>query len=358
MNRETALRELSGGNPDHQRQAARILGRWADDQVLDALIGALQSPHRGIREAATDTLIEIGDARTVRLLIPLLRNSSPAVRNSARLLLQRLAKAAPEILTDLCRDPDARMRIFAANIITESGDHELAGPLLSMLADPDENVRDAAVVGLGRLGAPEAVARLEELASQGGSWSRFSALDSLGQIDCPESLRALLRLLSQASPELQEPVISALGRQGSAEALSPLLPKPRESSTLRPVIVSTIVEFLAPDAPARVSDPERAELARAISRTLGEGELSPELTAPALDLLAELGAPTEGSAVLGLLMSGDPTVQGAAIRAALTLQLADAIPVLRELEGQCDPSLAGEIKAVLSKMVESRKESL
>src|SRR5262245_52101941 len=101
MDRETALRELHAGTPDLQRHAARALGRWTDDEVLDALIGALKSPHRGIREAATDTLIEIGDARTVRLLLPLLRSGVPAVRNSARALLQRLAKAAPELLIDL-----------------------------------------------------------------------------------------------------------------------------------------------------------------------------------------------------------------------------------------------------------------
>ena len=52
MDRETALRELSKGNPDLQRRAARVLGRWGDDQVLAALISALQSPHRGIRWSA------------------------------------------------------------------------------------------------------------------------------------------------------------------------------------------------------------------------------------------------------------------------------------------------------------------
>ena len=89
MDRETALRELSQGNPDLQRRAARVLGRWDDDQVLAALIAALQSPHRGIREAAADTLLEIGDGRAVRHLLPLLRNSPPAIRNAARLILQR-----------------------------------------------------------------------------------------------------------------------------------------------------------------------------------------------------------------------------------------------------------------------------
>src|SRR5262245_20142351 len=142
MDRETALRELNAGSPDLQRHAARVLGRWADDEVLDALVGALQSPHRAIRDAATDTLIETGDSRAVQRLLPLLKSGSPAVRNSARALLQRLSKAAPELLVDLARDPDVRMRIFAANIMAESGDHEMAFPLLDLLDDADDNVRD------------------------------------------------------------------------------------------------------------------------------------------------------------------------------------------------------------------------
>jgi HEAT repeat protein len=358
MNRETALRELTQGNPELQRRAARVLGRWADDQVLVALVQALQSPHREIREAATDTLLEIGDLRTVRLLIPLLRSSVPAVRNSARLLLQRLAKAAPEILVDLSRDPDARMRIFAANIMTESADHELAQPLIEMLDDSDENVRDAAVVGLGRLGAPEAIQRLELFASDGSSWTRFSAIDALSQIDAPEAMRALLRLLDQVALELQEPIVDALGRLGFPEAIGPLLQKLEDCPSLRPVIVGVLIGSLASEVPSRASTRNPAVLAQAISRTLEEGDLKPEMTVAALDLLAELGIPGEEGSILKLLTSPDTIVQEAAIRAALTLRLAGAVPVLRQLEGQCDPSLAAEIKDVLSNIGEFRKEIL
>ncbi|HEX7897274.1 MAG TPA: HEAT repeat domain-containing protein [Planctomycetota bacterium] len=358
MNRETALRDLSHGQPDVRRRAARVLGRWSDDQVLSALTGALQSPDRGIREAATDTLLEIGDARTVRLLLPLLRSSAPATRNSARLLLQRLSKAAPELLVELSRDPDVRMRVFAANIMAESGDHDLSGPLLELLEDPDENVRDAAVVGLGRLGAPEAVRRLETFATEGASWIRFSAIDALSQIGSAEATRALIRLLDQASPELQEPVIDALGRQGSPEAIVPLLQKLNAAASLGPAIAAVLVDSLASDVPSRAKDVDRASLARALSRALEDGSFGPERAVAALDLLAELGVPDEGGGVTRQLTSPDPTVQGAAIRAALTLRLTDAVPVLRELQNVCDPTLAKEIHAVLASLGAPRKESL
>jgi HEAT repeat protein len=353
MDRDTALRELSTGKPETQQLAARLLGRWADDEVLEALIGALKSPHRGIREAATDTLIEIGDARTVRRLVPLLRHSIPAVRNAARLLLQRLAKAAPEIIVELALDSDVRMRIFAANIMTETGDHDMARPLLEMLDDSEENVRDAAIVGLGRLGAPEAIHPLETLASGGESWTRFSAIDALSQIRTPAAVRSLLRLLAEAPPELREPIIEALGRQGSPEAVLPLVRRLGDTPLLRATLVAVLSGPLAAEALKRLAESERGVLARAIVETLREG-MSSDAAASALSLLAELRVAIDGSVLVRLLSSSHRRVQRAAVRAALKLRLSEAIPLLRQLESNGDPWLAEEIRIGIADMGKER----
>jgi HEAT repeat protein len=358
MDRETALRELSKGNPDLQRRAARVLGRWGDDQVLAALIAALQSPHRGIREASADTLLEIGDARTVRLLLPLLRSGVPAVRNAARLVLQRLAKAAPELVVDLSRDPDVRMRIFAADIITESGDHDLAPPLLAMLDDEDENVRDAALVGLGRLGAPEAVGRLEEFASSGTAWSRFSAIDALGQIPSLEAVHALLRLLPRVSDELTEPVVQALGRQGATEAVGPLLETLRRAPYLAQAIIPALASLPAGDVAARMTPERRPELAEAVVSCLEANGLAPEATVGGLDLLGALGVRVRASVFVRLLASPSRKIQLAAVRVALKLRLVETLPLLRQLRSQGDPALMTDVQAALDVLGAPRKETL
>jgi HEAT repeat protein len=324
--------------------------------VLSALIGALESPHRALREAATDTLLEIGDARTVRLLLPLLRRSVPAVRNSARLLLQGLAKAAPEILIDLSRDSDVRMRIFAANIMTESGDHDLAEPLLDLLNDADENVRDAAVVGLGRLGAPEAIHRLEAFAMDGGSWTRFSAIDALSQIPSSEATRALARLLMTVPAELQEPVVEALGRQGAPEAVPSLLQKLFETPSLGAAIVPVLALIPASEIVDRLSQVDRPYLAAAISERLLENGQSPEMTAGSLELLGELGVAVAGSIFIRWLASPQRRIQQAAIRAVHRLGLAELLPMLRQLQSQGDPLLAGDIQAAIDGIALSGKE--
>jgi len=356
MDRETALLELNDGNPDLQRRAARVLGRWADDQVLAALIAALQSPHRGIREAATDTLLEIGDGRTVRFLVPLLKSSVPAVRNAARLVLQRLAKAAPETLVELSRDPDVRMRIFAADIMTESGDHDLAEPLAAMLDDADENVRDAAIVGLGRLGAPEAVRRLEEFASEGNPWTRFSAIDALGQIPSPESVRALVRVLGGATGELVEPVVEALGRQSTPDIILPLIQKLRQEPALGTSIVPVLAVLPATEVAARTSDADHPALAAAVVRRLEDNGLAPEATAGCLDLLAALAVTVDAALFVRLLASPVRSIVVAAIRAAVRLRLHDTVPLLRQLQSQRDPLLADEVRAALESLGRSGKE--
>jgi hypothetical protein len=356
MDRETALRELNAGSPDLQRLAARVLGRWADDEVLDALIGALQSPHRGIRDAATDTLLEIGDARTVRRLLPLLKSNIPAVRNSARSLLQRLSKAAPELLIDLAHDADVRMRIFAANIMAESGDHELSSPLLELLDDPDENVRDAAVVGLGRLGAPEAVGRLEEIAAGGESWTRFSAIDALGEIPAPEALRALLRIVANASPELQEPALEALGRHRSPESVLPLLQLLHTTPSLGSAVATVFAALPAAAVAARVPGADRPVLAQVVSERLRHNGLAPGVAAAMLDLLGELAVRVEAAVFLRPLASAQRPVQQAAIRCVARLRLSETMPLLRQLQSQGDPALADDLKEALSRFGEPGKE--
>lgn len=348
MDRETALRELSTGSPELQRRAARVLGRWTDDQVHAALVDALHSPHRGLREAATDTLLEIGDARTVRFLVPVLQDSTPAVRNAGRLLLQQLAKAAPELIVDLSRDPDVRMRIFAADIMTESGDHDLAAPLLALLDDEDENVRDAAVVGLGRLGAPEAVHRLEEIASKGATWSRFSAVDSLSQIPSDDAVRALLRLLLCAPEDLLEPVAAALGRQNAIEAAGPIAQIVVRHPALGPAMVTILAGLPAVEVAARIDAGDRARLAEVLVETLKANGLEPAVTIGGLALLGELGRPVDLTLYLRLLASSDRAIQRSAIRVAARLKAHDAVPLLRQIQSQGDPALADDVRAALA----------
>ncbi len=218
MERQTVLERAVQGDPQSRALALRELRRWNGSDILQVLVGALRDEERLVREAAVGTLIEIGDREAVPLLVPLLAGDAPAARNAARTVLERLGRVDPEALRDLSRNPDARMRIFAANIIGATGDQDHAPRLLELLADPDTNVQDAAVVALGNLAAPEAVGPLSGLALRGPSWLRFSAIDALGRIARPEAVEALRRLLGAVEDDFKGPVQEALAGAGEGRA--------------------------------------------------------------------------------------------------------------------------------------------
>ncbi len=218
MDRKTALERAAQGDPQGRALALRDLRRWTGPDVLQTLTSALRDEERPVREAALGTLIEIGDREAVPLLVPILAGDAPAARNAARTVLERLGRVDPEALRDLSRNPDARMRIFAANIIGATGDQDHAPRLLDMLADADANVQDAAVVALGNLAAPEAVGPLSDLALRGPSWIRFSAIDALGRIARPEAVEALRRLLGAVEEDFKGPIQEALTGAGEGRA--------------------------------------------------------------------------------------------------------------------------------------------
>jgi HEAT repeat protein len=276
--RDDLLARTRAGETASRAAALRALRRWNDPEVQEALARALEEPVREIQEAAADTLLEVGDAGAVRRLMPRLRSDTPSVRNWARLVLERLARAEPAALDELSRDPDERMRIFAANIMAGTGDQDRAPRLLELLEDASVNVRDAAIVALGRLAAPEAAPALAALAGREEPWVRFSAVDALSKIPGAEAGRALAGLLeSGAGGDLAEPLVDALAQQGSRDAADALL-RALERGT--PAVRR---------AAARAAGRLRLEAARALLERLAEGA-EPSLAAEARASLAAFGA--------------------------------------------------------------------
>jgi HEAT repeat protein len=344
MNRDSALQTLHAGDPQSRRLAVRTLGQWNDPEALTAIVGALSDSSRDVQEAASDTLLEVGDARTIRLLIPLLRSDSPSARNFARLVLERLGKADPQLIIQLTHDADARIRIFCANILGGMCDHDFAPALLFLLEDSDVNVRDAAIVALGRLGASEAVPKLAGFLRAPEPWLRFSAIDALSKIPGGESARALLDALPAMDADLRETVVEAAGQQGWPESVDRLLALLGSMPALCPAIVRALSGPLGNTVRARLGAPGREPLAAALAAELDRTFFKGRGAAAAVELLADLAAPAYGALFLRALESGLPAV-GAAATAAL-----------HRIEPNADDSLRRQIQAAFSRLAETGKD--
>lgn len=290
MELHDALELLKTGDAVRRLLAARELRRWSGPEAKAALAEALGDPTREVRDAASRTLMEIGDAATVPLIVPLLRNGSPAVRNGARQILEQLCRIEPAALLDLARDGDVRMRVFAANIMGGTGDHDFAPSLLALLDDAEPNVVEAASAALGQLGTREAVPALSRLARTAEPWLRFSAIDALGRIPHPAATQALLDLVAGADPDFLEPIVDALGRQGSGASVIPLVGLLDAKTSLRPALLKTLLGPLAPQVAALGRDPRLQPLARAAAAALDRNELPSRIASTTAVLLAGIGA--------------------------------------------------------------------
>ena len=289
MDRNDALKTLKEGDAGSRILAARELRRSNDLEVKIALADALGDPAPDVRNAASRSLMEIGDAATVPLLIPLLRRGSPAVRNGARQVLEQLCRIEPQALVALAADGDPRMRVFAANIMGGTGDHEFVPPLLGMLGDRDPNVVEAAMSALGQLGAREGIAGLTKIAANSDPWMRFSAIDALGRIPDPAAARALLDLLATAEEDLLDPLVDSLGRQGDRAAVLPLVALLDSRPGLRSTLLRVLLGPLAPHVASLGRDPRLEALARAASEALKKNQIPARLATMTTVLLAAIG---------------------------------------------------------------------
>jgi HEAT repeat protein len=290
MDLRDALDILKTGDPGSRLLAARELRRWNGAEARAALAEALGDPAREVRDAASRTLMEIGDASTVRLIVPLLRSGTPAVRNGARQVLERLCRIEPRALIDLAGDPDVRMRVFAANIMGGTGDHDFVAGLVAMLDDSEPNVVEAATAALGQLGSREAVEDLARIAGSAEPWLRFSAIDALGKIPDPSAARVLLDLVPGSPEDFLEPIIDALGRQGSGSSVIPLVGLIESKPALRSAVLKTLLGPLAAQVASLGRDPRLQPLARAAAAALDRNELPSRIASTTAVLLAGIGA--------------------------------------------------------------------
>lgn len=228
MDLRSALRRLTTPASETDAEAARLVGSTPDDEARRSLADVFADGDTSLPAALARALTGGTDVRTVKLLLPLLRNENPRVRNAARAVLEKIAVEAPAPVVDFSRDPDPRMRIFATSILGCMPAEVSAARLIDMLEDADPTVVDCAVAALGTLRAEAAVKRLADFLCRSRSWIRLSALDALMRIGTPPAVRAIVGSLASADEETASVLVSVLGRL-EAEAAPELAAEIREA---------------------------------------------------------------------------------------------------------------------------------
>ena len=198
-------------------QELEILGLPQGNRML---LDGLSDPSPRVRSVVANLLVEMADASVVGMLLELLRKEDPGVRSQAITILASLGTLSWLQVAAYLEDADADVRIFAAQILGNTGLQEAFPALKRALRDPEENVRYAAVEALGQVGEPAAIPLLLDMLPD--EWARYPAVASLGQLKAMEAVPHLLKLYAE-DEWVHHAVIEALGNIGDADQIDFLI---------------------------------------------------------------------------------------------------------------------------------------
>lgn len=239
--------DVLGGLPDQREESA------------SALLPLLAEKDEGVRMGAADALGKVGSKSAVSALVKAMKEDTPPVRRVAigaiALIADRSGEAA---LTEAIRnrDDDNEARAQAASGLGKIATPTAVQTLIKALNDYDLKLQVAAVDALARAGKP-AIGPLLNTLKSADPRLRVRAAQALGAMSSPEANPGLIAALKDREAVVRRAAANALGFEGNAAAVEPLvaLLDDRDGS----------VAEAAVDALARIGEPARAALARALS---------------------------------------------------------------------------------------------
>jgi len=222
---------LAKPGPESIREGAQLAGEHKLTDAIPGLVRHITSANIGVQEAVDRALRKIGGPEVVYAVIPLLRSDDAPARNLAMDLLRGLGSIALPALSDLIKDNDPDVRIFAADILGSTGSAVVVPYLChALLEDPEVNVRYQAAVSLGQLAFPESAACLNS-AMEDEEWVQFSAIEALTKIRDAGSVGALIKALGKSSELVASTIVDALGAMGDIKVVPVLLKRLDVSAT-------------------------------------------------------------------------------------------------------------------------------
>ncbi|NER22615.1 MAG: hypothetical protein F6J96_18335 [Symploca sp. SIO1C2] len=197
------------------------------NEIVPAIIKALEDSNYEVRRSATDVLNEINSDAAVSALIEVLVDSNyDEVRRSTAYALGEIGSdtavsALIKVLGDSNYDEVRRSTAYA---LGEIGSDTAVSALIKVLGDSNyDEVRRSTAYALGEIGSDTAVSALIEVLEDSNYEVRWSAVDALGKIGSDAAVTALIEVLEDSNYEVRRSTAYALGKIGSDVAVSALI---------------------------------------------------------------------------------------------------------------------------------------
>lgn len=204
--------------------ALTVVIRAAGNELLDdiAYLARLSSIDRLTRAQLIGVLGLVPTPDALNVLLTLLPESDPTLRQSLARALTLLGDPAIQALSQYLSADDERIRLHAQDIFVTLGSAAEA-VASEMLASLDDDRRIAGARTLGRMQSSSAVEILLRTIDDREYRVQVAATEALGQIASPAAVTALLARVGSPAPDYRMVVASALGSSRQPEALPGLL---------------------------------------------------------------------------------------------------------------------------------------
>ncbi|WP_119071418.1 HEAT repeat domain-containing protein [Aggregatilinea lenta] len=200
-------------------EAAAALGQIRDTRAVEPLIAMLNENSY----AAAQALEEIGDPRTIELLLMVIKDDNGNARKRADSTLIKIGVRAVEPLIVALKDQDASVRGIAAQALGKIGDSRAVEPLIVALKDQDPSVRRIAAQALGKIGDSRAVEPLIVALKDQDPSVRGIAAQALGKIGDSRAVEPLLAALKDQDDLVCHDASWALKQVKNSQTIEPLV---------------------------------------------------------------------------------------------------------------------------------------
>ncbi|HVN48484.1 MAG TPA: HEAT repeat domain-containing protein [Bacteroidota bacterium] len=217
---------LMGQDPGIRRRAAEeLVSQRNSYTAIAALAAALKDDNKGVRDAATRSLLMIGTEQVARSVVEYITETNIVTRNSASDILIRLGDISLQPLLPCLYDEDRDVRKFAVDIFGVIGNQVPVPHLIKLLEDPDDNVVVSTVEALGNIRTASCVTALCATYHRRDD-AKPAVAEALGKIGGEEAADFLLKnfcaLVSQPlnDPLLLYTIVEALALVGTKKSLT------------------------------------------------------------------------------------------------------------------------------------------
>ena len=299
--------------------AAYVLGQIGDARAVDPLIPLLNDEDKYVRIIVAEALGKIRDAKAVEALTAALQDKERSVRWSAANALKQIS---PDEKYEIARyvkdlnDPDSRIRLQAVRkllkLVPEKAQQYQMTRYINDLKDSDTQVQASAANALGTIGDATAVQPLVTALNDNDALVRRNAVTALSQISLrlkdatvvKPAIESLISLLQDKSNTVSASAVTTLAEIGkpAVESLA------NASNSDNAVIRAIAVDILGKIHPENLGE---YQIPRYI-KDLKDQDVSTRVNAA----LIKIGEPAIRPLTL-LLKSQDPSVQ---LHAAIALR--------------------------------------